>query len=145
MGDRHRVIDDQDEILALAVHELVEVVSPIVVELVEARARFLLAAQIERLELVPRASVTDQPTAHEVLRAVLARLADHASTPGATATGAHDLARRVGRSLGVHEADSCRAFRRTRAEIDDDPNPRRKREGTQGLVGGVLRGEVATR
>ena len=57
------------------------------------------------------------------------------------ATGAHDRARRVAVSMGVAGAESVPVFRRTRAEIDADPNPTRKREGTQGLVGGVLRSD----
>ena len=133
---------DDDDLLVAAVREVAAALGPIVVELARARARFLVAEEIDQRDLVPRATVTDQPTANELLVEILSRLEKHARKAGATATGAHDLARRVGKSMGVVGAETYPVFRRTRAQVDAEPNPRRKREGTQRLVGGVHRGEV---
>lgn len=140
----HRCHLSNDEgLLRDAIAEIATALGPVVADLASARARFLVAAELERRDLVPRASVTDQPTAAELLDAILGRLACHAAEPRSTATGAHDVARRVGRSMGVAGATSRSAFRRTRAEVDRDPSPTRPREGTRGLVGGVYRDEIA--
>lgn len=128
MGERSVIRDDAD-MLIVAVQDLSAALAPIVVEIASARARFILADEIERRDLVPRQSFGDQPSANELLVAVLRELARHASNPRSTATGAHDLARRVGVSMGVVGAKSHPAFRRTRAQVDADPNPGRRREG----------------
>ena len=141
MRPPRELISDDDDLLVVAVQEVAAAVGPIVAELAAARARFVVAEEIERRDLVVRQSQEGQPSASELLGGVLEALERHALGATSTATGAHDLARRVGVQMGVHGAHRP-ALRRTRAEVDDDPNPRRRREGTRGLVGGVLRGDV---
>ena len=143
MPTHREVIRDDEDLLTVAVQQVAAALGPVVAELAAARARFVVAEEIERRDLVARESETDQPAAHEVVSAILERLERHATRPGATAVGAHDLVRRVARSMGVYGAGSAPALRRTRAEVDRDPNPLRAREGTQGLVGGVHRDEVS--
>ena len=136
-----RVVRDDDDMLIVAVREIAAAVGPIVAELASARARFLVADEIERRDLVPRENFGGQPTANELLAAVLQRLEEHAIRPRATATGAHDIARRVGVSMGIVGAEGHPALRRTREQVDRDPSRSRPREGTQGLVGGRHRFE----
>jgi hypothetical protein len=142
---RRLVIRDDADLLIEAEREIASFLAPLVAELAASHARFLVAAEIERRDLIPRSWVTDQPTAVELLTEILRGLEEHALRPGASAVGAHDRARRIGVSLGLVGAEDRPVFRRTRAEVDDDPNPRREREGTRGLVGGVHRGDVAGR
>lgn len=129
MRERQMVVRDGDDLLVAAVQEVAGALGPIVADLAEARARFLVADEIERRDLVPRQVFGDQPSASELLVAILRRLEDHASRPRSTATGAHDIARRVGVSLGIVGAEVYPAFRRTRSQVDADPSLMRRREG----------------
>ena len=106
MPTHREVIRDDDDLLIVAVQELSVAIAPVVIELAAARTRFMVADEIERRDLVPRGSVTDQPTAAEMLREVLSGLEEHTLTPGATATGAHDRARRIAVAMGVFCAGS---------------------------------------
>lgn len=116
-----------DDLLIDAVREVAAAVGPIVAELAVARARFLVVHEIKQRDLVVRSTQEGQPTAYEVVAAILAALEKHATGPRPTATGAHDIARRMAVSMGV--AGSFPAVRRTRAQVDAAPNPLRKREG----------------
>jgi len=130
MAPKRRVhVRDGDDLLVAAVQEVAASLGPIVAELAESRARFLVADEIQQNDLVPRQAFGDQPSANELLVAILRRLEKHARNPGATATGAHDVARRVGVSMGIVGAEAYPAFRRTRAQVDVAPNPLRRREG----------------
>lgn len=120
-------ISDSDDLLVAAVQEVAAALGPVVARLAEARARFLVADEIKRRDLVVRETQEGQPTANEVVTAILVALGRHAAGRGSTATGAHDVARRTAVSMGV--VGRFPAFRRTRAQVDADPNPRRKREG----------------
>lgn len=113
-------IRDEADLLIEAVQDLAAAIAPVVAQLAEARARLLTAQVIEERRLVPWESAHDQPTAYEVLSAILRRLEEHAGRPQATATGAHDVARKVGVRLGVYDAESQPAFRRTRGQIEAD-------------------------
>jgi len=139
---RRLVISDDADLLIEAEREIASFLAPLVARLAASHARFLVAAEIERRDLIPRSWVTDQPTAVELLAKILSGLEEHALRPGSTATGAHDRARRTGVAMGPVGAEGVPTFRRTQAEVDDDPNPGREREGTRGLVGGVHRGDV---
>lgn len=128
------VLRDESDLLIVAVQEVAAAVGPIVAELAEARARFMVAQTIEDRDLVVRASQEGQPTAFEVLRAVLEELERHATKPpseGATAAGAYNIARRVGVRMGVYDAERLPGLTRTRGEVIEAPNPRRKREGAR--------------
>lgn len=124
MVSHREQLTNEADLLLEAVREVAVAVGPIVADLADARARFLVTEQIKDRDLVPRESVTDQPTAFELLSTVLRRLAEHAQRPQATATGAHDIARRVGVTMGVYRADQQPAFRRTRAQIEADREAR---------------------
>lgn len=117
-------VGDEDDLLIEAVREVAAAVGPIVAELAAARARFLTAQQIEERRLVPLESVTDQPTAFELLVAILRALEAHAGRPRATATGAHAIAKKVGVSMGVYGSERQPGFRRTRGQIEADKDAR---------------------
>ena len=132
--ERQSKISDDDDLLVAAVQEVAAALGPIVAELAAARARFLVAAEIEDRHLVEREMQEGQPTANEAVTAILAALEAHASGRRPTLTGAHDIARRVAVSMGV--AGSFPGFRRTRAQVDAAPNPHRKREGRAAAAAG---------
>lgn len=127
MREHRQVLRDDDDLLIEAVREVAAAVGPIVAELAAARARFLVADEVEKRDLVVRSTQEGQPTAHEAVSAILTALEKHATGPRPTATGAHDIARRMAVSMGV--VGSFPAVRRTRAQVDAAPNPHRKREG----------------
>lgn len=136
MREHRRFIRSEDDLLIDAVQEVAAALGPIVAELAEARARFIVAEEIERRGLVPRSQFDDEVSPHELYVAILRRLADHAKKPRATAAGAHDVARRVGVSMGVSGSESYPALRRTRAQVDANPSPHRRREGRAGAAAG---------
>lgn len=123
-----------DDLLIDAVRQVAAAIGPIVAELAAARARFLVVHEINERDLVVRSTQEGQPTAHEVVAAILAALEKHATGPRPTATGAHDIARRMAVAMGV--VGSFPAVRRTRAQVDAAPNPHRKREGRAAAAAG---------
>lgn len=137
MREHRALVSDEDDMLVAAVQEIAVALAPVIAQLATARARFIVADEIERRDLVVRETQEGQPTANEVVVAILAELERHArgerrdgrrgESGRPTAAGAHDIARRVAVSMGV--VGSFPAVRRTRAQVDAAPNPHRKREG----------------
>ena len=136
---RNRHLRSQDDLLIEAVQEVAAALGPIVAELAEARARMIAADVVRTQDLVPRASQEGQPTAAETMRRVLAVLEAHAIGQRATAVGAYNLARRTCVSMGVFGSERVPSLKRTRAEEEESPNPRRVREGTRGAMAGAAR------
>lgn len=107
------------------------VIAMLVAELVDERARQLVRHEIDARRLVEREEgQRHQPTAAELMRAMLGAIERLASTPDATAVGAHMVALRECRRLLVHGAREYPTLRRSRAQAAADKKPARPREGT---------------
>lgn len=100
----------------------------IVDRMVRVQAALEAARQIEDRDLVPR-PVAGEPTLEEAMRFVLEAIRASGRHGVGTFAGAHNVALKAFRELGVPGAGEYPLWRRSRAEVDAMPNPEQPREG----------------
>lgn len=113
----------EDRIYRKACQEIPELID----RMAHQRASHLAARMIRSQDLVPRPR-EGEPTATELMHAVLGRLRASGPRVG-TLAGAHNIALRAFRDAGVAGASEYPVWRRTREEVDQNPNPAQPREG----------------
>lgn len=129
-------VDPLEPFVEGAVEATVDVLRPLLNQVIAHQARLMASAMVAEADLVPRGALEGQMTAQELLRRVLQRLAEHAKRPGSTSTGAHRVVVTMARDLGVFGADSMPYLTRTRAQVEADRDHRWQldRTGTEGPV-----------
>lgn len=115
---------EEDALYGRALQEITTLVD----QMASARAATLATRQVREDDLIPRPS-PGEPTAEEIMRYVLGAIRASGKNGVGTFAGAHNVALRAFRDLGVRGADEYALWRRTRAEVDAAPNPEQAREG----------------
>lgn len=105
-------------------------VAALVDALVAERLPAAVAAEVERRDLVPRPEWSlRQPSANQVMRAMLGAIEVAARKGAGTFVGGHKVALQAARDLGVDGAKGYPVLRRTRAQVLESPNPEQPPEG----------------